>query len=86
MAGDLRYVSLPVDWAGPSHLYSLNDSSSYHSDVPPDAQGECNIYPQPGSALDEILQGEWSVKLVSPWRDFLVVSPPKSQNCTQFKT
>lgn len=30
----------------------------YHSDIPPDAQGECNIYPQPGSALDEILQGQ----------------------------
>lgn len=30
----------------------------YHSDVSPNAQGECNAYPQPGSALDAILQGQ----------------------------
>lgn len=58
MARDLRRVSLPVDWAGPSHLYNPNDSCPcYHPDVFPDAQGECTVCLEPGWALDEILPG-----------------------------
>lgn len=58
----------------------------YHSDVFPDAQGEYNVYPQPGLALDEILQGVYQCKKVSLWRGIMDLSPPKSQNCTQFRT
>lgn len=49
----------------------------YHSDVFPDAQGECHVYPQPGSALGEILQGVYQCKNGQPLERFLGHVTPK---------
>lgn len=54
----------------------------YHSDVFPDAQGECHVYPQPGSALGEILQGVYQCKNGQPLERFLGhVTPKESELC-----
>lgn len=54
----------------------------YHSDVFPDAQGECHVYPQPGWALGEILQGVYQCKHGQPLERFLGhVIPKESELC-----
>lgn len=51
-----------------------------YSDVFPDAQGECNVYPQPGSALGEILQGVCQCKNGQPLERLLGhVNPKESE-------
>lgn len=69
MARGLRYVSLPIDWAGPSYLYNLNDSfPCCHSDTFPDAHGECNILPNLAWHWMKFSKVFVSVKMVSLWR------------------
>lgn len=87
MARGLRCVSLPVDWAGPSHLYNLNDSvPCCHSDTFPDAHGECNIRPNLAWHWMKFCKAFVSVKAFGGFLDMSIVSPPKKQNCKQLRT
>lgn len=58
----------------------------YHSDVFPDAQGECYVYPQPGSALGEILQGVYPCKTSQPLERLLGHVTPKESELYPVQT